>query len=86
MKYINIQRIWSDPFYARLKKHACPQCGSQMIVAKRDAILSPEQAASRGFRPDACGKTKYIWDIFECPDCSYTLTIQDIKKREKEKC
>lgn len=86
MKYINIQRIWSNPFYARLQKHACPQCGTQLLVAKRDAILTPEQASGRGFRPDAWGKTKYIWDIFECPGCGYTLTIQDMKKREKERC
>ena len=86
MKYINIQRIWSNPFYARLQKHACPQCGAQLLFSKRDAILTPEQAAGRGFRPDAWGKTKYIWDIFECPGCGYTLTIQDMKKREKERC
>ena len=86
MKYINVQRIWKDPFYARYRKHFCPKCGEQMAVARRDAVLTPEQAESRGFRPDATGRTKYIWDIFECPGCGHTVTIEDMKRQEKEKC
>lgn len=86
MKYLNIQRIWSNPIYARFQKHCCPCCGEHMAVAKRDAILTPEQAASRGFRPDAMGKTKYVWDVLECPGCGQSLTIPEMKKVEKQKC
>lgn len=86
MRYINIQRIWTNPIYARAQKHFCPGCGGQMAVAKRDAILTPEQAASRGFRPDATGKTRYIWDVLECPGCGRTMTIPEMKRQEKEKC
>lgn len=86
MKYINIQRIWSNPIYARCQKHFCPSCGEHMTVAKRDAILTPEQAASRGFRPNAAGKTKYIWDILKCSGCGRTVTIPEMKKLEKSKC
>lgn len=86
MKYINIQRIWSNPFYARRQKHFCPGCGEQMAVAKREAILTPEQAMSRNFRPYATGKTKYIWDVLECPGCSRSVTIPEMRKLEKERC
>ena len=86
MKYMNIQRIWSNPFYARRRKHFCPKCRTQMVVAKQDAILNAEQARVRGFTPDAFGKTRYIWDIFECPGCGHTVTIPEMKRLEKEKC
>lgn len=86
MKYHNIQRIWNNPIYARCKKHFCPSCGEQMHIAKRDTILTPEQAASRNLRPDAVGKTKYVWDVLECPGCGRSVTIPEMKKLEKEKC
>ncbi len=86
MKYINVQRSWNSPFYARFKKHFCPKCRQQMTVAKRDAILTREQALSRGFHPDAFGRTKYIWDVLECPDCGHEMTIQEMRELEKQKC
>lgn len=86
MKYHNIQRTWDNPIYARFKKHFCPRCGEQMQIAKRDAILTPGQAISRGFRPDAIGNTRYIWDVLECPGCGQSMTIPEMKRMEKEKC
>ena len=86
MKCINIQRTWTNPIYARLKKHFCPKCGEQMRLAQKDAILTPEQAISRGFRPDAFGNTRYIWDVLECPGCGQSMTIPEMKQQEKEKC
>ena len=86
MKFHNIQRIWNNPIYARFQKHFCPGCGEQMYLAKRDAILTPEQAASRNLHPDAIGKTKFVWDVLECPGCGQSLTIPEMKKLEKEKC
>ena len=86
MKYHNIQRIWNDPFYARLKKHHCPRCGEQLVNSKRDAILTPEQARSRGLHPDAIGKTRFIWNVLECPGCGQAWTIPEMKKLEKNKC
>ncbi len=86
MKYHNIQRIWNDPIYARFKKHYCPKCGELMVISKRDAILTPEQAQSRNLHPDAIGKTKFVWNVLECPGCGLTKTIPEMKQLEKKKC
>ena len=90
MKYQGIKRIFKCPFYVNWKKHYCPECHEKLEKIKVSKIVnsrSPE-AADFDFL-NTCdtymiGNVKFIWTEFQCPACGKQISIDEMKKIEKE--
>lgn len=88
MKYQHVQRIYKDPFYVRLKKHYCPDCGAVLNVIKVSKIVNSKSEDASNFEFEfgesfMIGNVKFIWDEFECPICNKRFSIKEMKQIEK---
>ena len=75
--------------YMKLKKHACPTCGSQLKVVKMKKTVRSKTKAAANFDFSAANvnlgeKVKFIWFEFRCPDCEVQYTEDALRKIEKK--
>lgn len=89
MKYQHIQRIYKNPFYVNFKKHYCPNCGVALEKIKISKIVNSKSEEARNFEFEfgesyMIGNVKFIWDEFQCPICKKRISIDEMKRIEKE--
>lgn len=73
-------------FYKFLKSHVCPRCGGkvQMRYMGRLMNLQSPEAAEYGF-PSGEGIAELRTIYFYCANCPMSISLEDMKKFEKEK-
>ncbi|MBR3878826.1 MAG: hypothetical protein IKJ24_01760 [Clostridia bacterium] len=76
-------------YYMRIKKHACPNCSSQLKVIKMKKTVKANTEEAVKFNFTAAGhslgeKVKFIWYEFKCPECESQFTEDALRKIEKK--
>lgn len=89
MKYQHVKRSFRSPFYVNLKKHYCPECKVLLGKTKVFRIVnsnSPEAKSFDLFTFDnyMIGNVKFIWTEFICPQCHRQISVNDMRRIEKE--
>lgn len=89
MKYQHIQRIFKNPFYINWKKHYCPECHERLDKIKVSKIVNSKSPEAKDFDFSTfdsymIGNVKFIWTEFQCPVCGKQISIDDMKRIEKE--
>lgn len=89
MKYQHIQRIFKSPFYVNFKKHFCPHCSTLLQKVKVSKIVNWKSEEAKDFDFHTfdtymIGNVKFIWTEFYCPKCNQNITIDEMKRIEKE--
>ena len=89
MKYQHIQRIFKSPFYVNWKKHYCPECHERLKKIKVSKIVNSRSPEAKDFDFSTfdsymIGNVKFIWTEFQCPACGKQISIDEMKKIEKE--
>ena len=90
MKIHGMKRTFQNPFYVNFKKHYCPDCNVRLIKIKVSKVVNWKSEEAKNFDFSACdsfmiGNIKFIWTEFQCPECKRQITIDEMKRIEKEK-
>lgn len=76
-------------FLCKLKKHYCPNCGVALEKIKISKIVNPKSEEARNFEFEfgesfMIGNVRFIWNEFQCPVCKKIISIDEMKRIEKE--
>lgn len=80
-----------DTFKVRFRRHACPKCGSILLVAQHCKVVSQDSEEAKYYDFDAggdggimVGPCEFIHKVFYCPSCKENiefrtqLSIEDV--------
>ena len=89
MKYQHVQRICKNPLYVNLKKHYCPDCKAKLEKQKVSKIVNSRSEEAKNFKFEfgesfMIGDVKFIWTEFYCPTCEKRISIDEMRRIEKE--
>lgn len=89
MKKQHVQRLFKNPFYVNCKKHYCNDCGKLMEKIKVSKIVNSNSAEANDYNfhfvdSYMIGDVKFIWTEFQCPKCKKQITIDEMKRIEKD--
>lgn len=84
IKYFN-----HDIFYTMFKKHYCPVCAAELTCIKTSKTVnskSPEAGNYDFALGDSflSGDVKFIWKEFYCPKCEKRISVDEMKRIEKQ--
>lgn len=90
MKYKHVQRIFKNPIYINLKKHYCPDCNVVLVKTEIFRIVNSNSPEAKDFDFHTLdnymiGDVKFIWTEFLCPKCHRHISVDDMKRIEKER-
>ena len=91
VRHLAIERIFTNPFFARFKPHFCPKCKAQMELVKCSRIVHSKSEEALYFDSKSVESSyifedvKFIWDEFKCPKCGFQISIEDMKALEKKR-
>ena len=85
IKYINNAVI-----YTLFKKHYCPWCSEKLKLVKKSKIINSKSPEAKDFDfrlGDGFmdGNVKFVWKEFQCPICKTELTIEEMRRMERNK-
>lgn len=90
MKYKNIKRIWSRPFYVNMFRHYCPECNTLLSKTKVLKIVNSQSPEAKDYDFESFGEgymfgdAKFTWTEFHCPKCGKQVSINEMIKIEKD--
>lgn len=75
-------------FWARFKKHYCPECKGRLITTKASKIVNSNSDEAKNFDFSLgdtymIGNIKFIWTEFKCFACDKTYSMKEIRQSEK---
>lgn len=85
------RRYWKKPFWSRLKKHFCQNCGKRLILQKEIKIIKKGSSEAENYSMTdmegnpLMGDLKIIKNIFKCNNCSRTYEIMEQFNYEKKR-
>lgn len=79
----------NDLIYTHFKKHYCPHCMVRLNRVKCSKIVNSKSIESKNYNFQLgdvymCGDVKFIWTEFQCPKCKHQITVDEMKKIEKQ--
>jgi uncharacterized protein (DUF2225 family) len=86
---MNKKRVYESPFFIHLKKHKCLKCATNLEVLKVRKVIDPKSDEAKNYDltfydGGFVGDVEYIYDIFKCAKCGFTISISDMKKHERQ--
>ena len=83
-KYFN-----NDVIYTIFKKHYCPKCKTKLTRIKTSKIVNSKSPEAKNFDFSLgdgfmVGDVEFIWKEFYCPICGKRITIDEMKRIEKQ--
>ena len=81
----------ANPFFVHCKKHFCPKCGKKLELRYVSKIVNSKSPEAKNY-DFSVGDTFFVGDVefrtryFFCNGCQSSISFQDMKKYEKDKC
>ena len=78
----------ASPFYVHWKKHYCPNCGDKVELRYVSKVVNSKSPEAKNF-DFSVGDTYFVGDVefrtryFYCPKCQLDISIEEMKKYEK---
>lgn len=80
----------ASPFYVHWKKHFCPKCWEKLELRYISKIVNSNSTEAKDY-DFSVGDTFLVGDVefrtryFYCPKCRLDISLQEMKKFEKDK-
>ena len=80
----------ANPFHVHFRKHFCPKCGGKLELRYTGKIVNSKSPEANNY-DFSSGDTFFAGDVefrtqyFFCNDCQFSISIQNMKKHEKNK-
>ena len=83
-KYVN-----NAIFYTIFKKNYCPVCGTKLARVKTSKIVNSRSPEAKNYDftlgdSFMVGDVEFIWKEFYCPTCKKRISIDEMRRIEKE--
>ena len=83
-KYVN-----NAIFYTIFKTHYCPVCGTKLARVKTSKIVNSRSPEAKNYDftlgdSFMVGDVEFIWKEFYCPTCKKRISIDEMRRIEKE--
>lgn len=79
----------SHSITARVGRHYCPQCKTQLLVRRKSVVIDPDSEDAKNFDfttsdgSQMLGNIQFSWDVFFCECCNSEKDLQEVFKFEK---
>lgn len=78
-----------DILYTYLKKHYCPDCSTKMSRMKCSKVVNSKSSEAKNYDFELgnvflSGDVEFTWVEFQCPKCYRQISINEMKRIEKE--
>ena len=72
-----------------LKKHYCPACRTKLTLIKTSKIVNSKSPEAKNYDftlgdSFMVGDVEFIWKEFYCPTCKKRISIDEMRRIEKE--
>ena len=86
----HVKRIWSRPFFVKIKKQYCPTCGKKIKIQTVPKIVNSKSDEAKNYDFSSVdsfmiGIFKFIWKEFVYLECNTRYSVNEIYQAEKVK-
>ena len=93
IKKIPIHYMYNtNPFYVHWKKHYCPKCDARLKTAYDSVVVNSDSPEAKDYDFSIAAGDSYLTgdvefrkSFFQCPQCGFKISFDEMKKLEKQK-